>query len=605
MSTLTPEIILMFGLLGLTVMIFASEWLRIDVAALCILLLLAFTQLIPGISPLLPIEHVFSGFSSNAVMAIIGVMILGEGLNKAGVLQQLAGFIVRLGGSSERRLTALIGGSAGAVSSFMQNTGAAALYIPVVSHIAHRSGLAMNRLLLPMGFCAIVGGTLTTIGSSPLILLNDLLPETIEQIELFEVTPIGITLLISTTLYFVLFGHLILPAAKPGSAITHTPADYFQQTYGLTTQIYELNVPPNSSLVGMTIETIELSQAIRVIAAQTGAENRVAPAAELSLDANSVIAVLGSPAVIEDFARRYHLNISDHLNVFARELMASQAGIAEIVIPPRSNLVGKTVAELNMRSRYGLSVLTLRRGETDHNQRLTDMSLQVGDTLVCHSRWAKLANLLHDRNFLLVDRNFPHEESNNHKAPLALAWIATAIILVITTDLPLALCLLTGAVGMVLSKVLTMDEAYRAINWSTVFLLACLIPVGLAVEYTGAAAWIAQNALLLLGDVPSWVLQTLIAVLATFFSLTISNVGATVLLVPLVVNLAQATGDDPRLFALTAAICASNAFVLPTHQVNALIMGPGEYKVRDFIRAGIGMTIIYLLVALTALNFFI
>jgi len=181
-------------------------------------------------------------------------------------------------------------------------------------------------------------------------------------------------------------------------------------------------------------------------------------------------------------------------------------------------------------------------------------------------------------------------------------FFVIALGLVLFTDLRLSIALLTGALGMVVSRVLTMDEAYEAVSWKTVFLLACLIPLGQAVENTGTAEWIAQQTLAILGDVPNWSLQAAIAVLASFFTLVMSNVGATVLLVPLAVNIALASGADPAVFAITVAIATSNSFLIPTHQVNALIMGPGGYSVIDFLRAGGIMTVLFLVVSLVMLD---
>ena len=163
---------------------------------------------------------------------------------------------------------------------------------------------------------------------------------------------------------------------------------------------------------------------------------------------------------------------------------------------------------------------------------------------------------------------------------------------------------MVGAIGMVLSGVLKIEEAYNAVSWGTVFLLASLIPLGLAVETSGTARWIAEQTLLVVGDMPIWIIQTAIAILATFFTLVMSNVGATVLLVPLAVNIALGAGADPALFALTVAISTSNSFLIPTHQVNALIMGPGSYRVTDFMRAGGIMTVLFLVVSLSVLNLF-
>ena len=178
----------------------------------------------------------------------------------------------------------------------------------------------------------------------------------------------------------------------------------------------------------------------------------------------------------------------------------------------------------------------------------------------------------------------------------------TSLSLILFTDMLLSLCLLTGAIGMVVSRVLRIDEAYEAVGWNTVFLLAALIPLGQAAQTTGTAQWIADGLLGAMGDVPVFVLQVGVALMATAFTLIMSNVGATVLLVPLAINIAIAGGGDPAVFAMTVAISTSNSFLIPTHQVNALIMGPAGYKVKDFLKAGLGMTLLFLIVSLTVMN---
>jgi di/tricarboxylate transporter len=201
-----------------------------------------------------------------------------------------------------------------------------------------------------------------------------------------------------------------------------------------------------------------------------------------------------------------------------------------------------------------------------------------------------------------VTTNYPHEYQEPYKLALALTFFGAAIAMIIFTNIALPVALMTGAVGMIVFGVLTMDEAYKAVSWNTVFLLAGLLPLGIAVESSGTADYIVQHLLVRIGDVPPWILQAMVAVLATTFSLVISNVGATVLLVPFAINLALATGADPAMFALTVAISTSNSFLIPTHQVNALIMGPGDYRVADFLRAGSVMTVMFLVVSLLMLN---
>ena len=251
-----------------------------------------------------------------------------------------------------------------------------------------------------------------------------------------------------------------------------------------------------------------------------------------------------------------------------------------------------------MRKTYGLSTVALHRDgvtlfEGDH---IRDMPFEAGDTLLVHTKWRDLAHLESDRNFVIVTTEYPREETRPNKVGWATFFFGLALFMVLFTDLRLSIALMTGAIGMVLSGVLKIDEAYKAVSWSTVFLLASLIPLGLAVETSGTAKWIAEETLNVVGGMPSWVIQMSVAVLATFFTLVMSNVGATVLLVPLAVNIAIGVGENPAVFALTVAIATSNSFLLPTHQVNALIKGPGGYRVPHFLKAGLIMTVLFLVV---------
>jgi di/tricarboxylate transporter len=219
-----------------------------------------------------------------------------------------------------------------------------------------------------------------------------------------------------------------------------------------------------------------------------------------------------------------------------------------------------------------------------------------------HVQWENLTRINREKDFVVVTSDFPQEELRPQKVSWALMFFALAVGLILFTDVRLSLCLLTGAAGMIVTKVLDIDEAYRAVGWNTVFLLASLIPLGQAVQSTGTAEWIAQGILTVLDGWPIWALQAGVAILATIFTLVMSNVGATVLLVPLAVSIAIAAGGDPAIFAMTVAISTSNSFLIPTHQVNALIMGPAGYRVVDFVRTGGVMTILFLIVSMFMMN---
>jgi di/tricarboxylate transporter len=605
--TLTPEMMVVLGLLGFTIFLFISEIVRVDVAAVSVMVLLGLLSMVPGLGGVADTHQLFDGFASNAVISIIAVMIIGAGLDKTGVMSRVASFIMRVGGVTERRIIPLISGTVGVISSFMQNVGAAALFLPVVSRISARTGLPMSRLLMPMGFCAILGGTMTMVGSSPLILLNDLLPQGMEHFNLFDVTPIGLALVATGIGYFMLMGRYVLPKTSGDGATGESAVEYFRRVYGLDYTIREFRVPADHPLSGRTVGELEREHDVVVAGSMLSDDLRVAPWSGYKLDGNAQLALLGRAEQLDAFAESTGIEPKGHLDVFSDVLSHTKSGVGEIVMPPSSGLLGKTVTDLAMRKTYGLSVLAIHRGEETFREGLRDIPLQAGDTLVSHCSWDSLARLEKDRDFVVVTSEYPHEELRPQKVSYALVFFAITLSLILFTDLRLSVALLVGAVGMILTGVLNMDEAYKAVSWKTVFLLASLIPLGMAVEDTGTAAWIAQQTLALLGEVPPWVLQAAIAVLATFFTLVMSNVGATVLLVPLAVNIAIAAQGmgmdaDPRIFALTVAIATSNSFLIPTHQVNALIMGPGGYRVKDFMKAGGIMTVLFLIVSLIMLN---
>ncbi|MFO7603201.1 MAG: SLC13 family permease [Gammaproteobacteria bacterium] len=626
LSTVVPnvQVAWVMGFLLLTIYLFAFEVVGVDVAAVTVMVLLGVTTLL---APAMGLEqglvdnkHLFDGFASNAVMSIIAVMIIGAGLDKTGLMSKLAAFILKVGGTGEARVIPIISGTVAIISSFMQNVGAAALFLPVVSRISARSGLPMSRLLMPMGFCAILGGTVTMVGSSPLILLNDLIltsntalpaDQQMETWSLFAVTPIGIALVATGIIYFVLAGRFVLPtaSASESTASGSNTMQYFQDIYGLDYGLFEVVVPHDSSLIGKQLDDIEHLDGIRVIAAlRNGNDLRVGPgslARDVDIEAGSVLGILASPEHLERFVERYGVKLRKNIQTFTDALAPSKAGIAEVVIPPSSNLIGKSARDVWMRKTYGIAMVALHRnGETlREGEGIRDLPLQAGDTLVVHTTWLALARLASNRNFVVVTTEYPREEeARTNKVGWAGLFFGVALFMVLFTDIRLSVALLTGAVGMILSGVLSIEEAYEAVSWKTVFLLASLIPLGLAVETSGTAKWIAEQTLTVVGHMPVWVIQAAVAVLATFFTLVMSNVGATVLLVPLAVNIAIGAGGDPAVFALTVAIATSNSFLIPTHQVNALIMGPGGYRVPDFMRAGGIMTILFLLVMMVMMT---
>lgn len=603
---LTTDMVLVLALLSATIGLFVSELVRVDIAAILVMVAL-------GLLGLVPSGDLFNGFASNAVISIIAVMILGAGLDRTGAMTVVSAWILRIGGTSARRIVPLVSASVGVISSMMQNVGATALFLPVMSRVSTRTRIPLSRLLMPMGFCAILGGTITMVGSSPLILLNDLIEnanaalppgvQTLQTFNLFDVTPIGVALLASGILYFALAGKYLLPEAKEKS--TGAPSrtkTYFADVYGIKGDVYELLVTVDSPLVGMTVSEAEkMPGAPLLLAIRNTEEPRLAPPSDEMIWVGTILGVMGTRDLVGRFALDNQCRVQPRLRTFGPLFNASRAGISEVVIPPGSRMIGQSVGEARLRRRYGISVLAVNRRGKILTEGVRDLQLETGDCLVSHSTWRDLSTVARERDFI-VATDIPKEEQRPQKVAHALFFFALSIGMIIFTDFRLSIALLVGAMGMVLTGVIAIDEAYGSVSWKSVFLLASLLPLGQAMERTGTAAWIAQEIMLILGDVPDLVIQVALAVLATVFTLVMSNVGATTILVPISVGIALATGANPTMYALIIALSTSNAFILPTHQVNALIMGPGGYRVADFIRVGSGMSLIFIIVMLTMVN---
>lgn len=604
--TLTGDMMLVLVVLSATIGLFVSELLRVDVAAIMVMVVI-------GLLGLVPANDLFNGFASNAVLSIIAVMILGAGLDRTGVMTVVAAWILKVGGTTPVRIIPMVSGTVGIISGFMQNVGATALFMPVTSRIAARTQIPLSSLLMPMGFCAILGGTLTMVGSSPLILLNDLIAnanrslppgvEMLQPLHLFDVTPIGIALLTSGILYFLVAGRFLLPKTREKSVGSPSRTkSYFADVYGIKGDIFELLVTVDSPLVGMKIGDAEkLDGAPILLAIRNTEEPRLAPPSDEMVWVGTILGVMGTRDVVGQFALDYQCRVQPRLRTFGGLFNSSRAGISEVVIPPGSRLIGQTINEARLRKRYGISALAINRRGEILTRGIRDVELETGDCLVSHSTWQDLSVVSRERDFI-VATEIPKEEQRPQKVGYALAFFAIALFMIIFTDYRLSIALLVGAMGMILSGVISIDEAYSAVSWKTVFLLASLIPLGQAMERTGTAAWIAQEIMVVLGDVPSIAIQIALAVLATVFSLVMSNVGATTILVPIAVSIAVTTGANPLMYALIIALSTSNAFILPTHQVNALIMGPGGYRVADFIRVGSIMSIVFIVVMLTMVN---
>jgi di/tricarboxylate transporter len=605
--TLTTNMALVFALLAFTVVMLVFEWIRADLIALLVIVVIGITQL-------LPVEQLFDGFDGNAVISLIAVMIMGAGLDRTGVLGKAASFILRLAGGVEARVSLLVNAMVGSLSAVIQSQALSALFLPVVSRISSRTGMPLRRLLLPMACMILCGTNMTMISNSPLILLNDLIAsanrnlppgaQTIEPFTLFAVAPIGLPLLLTGLAYFAFFTRRLMPGDEDRQKVTPGRTEtYFAETYGIDGEVLELLVTTDSPLVGMSVGEVEqLRGAPLILALKTGNEARLAPPGDQMIWVGSVLGVLGKREAVNEFANVQLCQVQARLRNFADLFNPTRAGISEAVVPPNSRWIKKTIGDLRLRKTANISVLAVNRGDQVFREDLRAVSLRAGDTLVLHSFWRDLARTAESRDIVVVT-DFPKEEQRPAKIWHAVTFFSLAMGLGLFTDIRLSIAMLVGAVGMLLTGVLNMDEAYGAINWKTIFTLACLIPLGWAMDSTGAAAWIAQEVLQYLGNWPQWGLQAVIAIITLLCAQVVSNVGATVMMVPMAINVALASGGNPAVYALVVAVSTSNAFIIPSaNPVIMIVAGPGGYRQSDFLRVGVPLTILMLVVMLVSVN---
>ena len=582
------DILVLLSILGVTVLLLVWEAVRIDVVAILAMLALAWTGLLTP-------EEALSGFSSNAVLAIVAVMIMGEGASRTGLMARLARLIISIAGNTRRRLVAASSLAVGLLSGFVQNVGAAALFLPALLNISRREQIAPSDLIMPVGFSALLGGLLTMVGCTPLLIVNDLLPGAgLEPFGLFAVTPVGLILLISGIAFFYLLRRWLLPRSADDAAVS--PQDRLKETWRIDYEIYHYEIPDDSALVGLTPEEARLwaEYGLNVLALSQKETIYYAPWRKTVFEAGQDLALLGDADAIRRFADDHDLVSVSSLDEFRRLQDPGVAGFVEVIVPPRSSLVGKTLRDHGFRRHWQAEPLLYFSSGEEVRGDFSDREIQAGDLFFVHGLWEHIFSM-GESDDLVVMTQLDAKRRRPGRARLAALCFAGAILLSLT-PVPISLAFLTGAIAMVLTGVLDMGQAYRAVEWKVVFLIAGLIPLGLAMEQTGAAVLIADAIMgVMQGQHPLFFVVG-IALLGTLCTLVMSNVAAVIVLAPLVINMAEMGGLDARILVLLVAVSTENSFLLPTHQVNALLMTAGGYTSKDYVRAGSGMTLLFLVI---------
>ncbi|MEX2356071.1 MAG: SLC13 family permease [Thermaerobacterales bacterium] len=582
---MTFEITLVLSITAMTFALFASERLPVEMVALVVMVILGFSGLVT------PVEAV-SGFASTATVTVAAVFILGAGVTKTGIIKEVGHYMAALARGNTTLLIFLLMLGVGFFSSFLNNTAAVAVFLPLAMRLSQEYHISPSLMLMPLGFASIAGGTMTLIGTSTNILIDSIVRQHgLTPFGLFEFTPLGAVFFVVLLGYMTAASRWFIPARRaPGSPTA---------VYRLSDYIATVSVTHNSLLVGETVVTADLHRrhGVQVLSVTRGDDVHLWNLRDLSLQGGDTLLVEAQLDELLKLVDQEAITLVPE-NVSGRaELVSDETILAEAIIPRDSPLVGATLKSSRFRGRYGVFAVAIRhQGRTFHS-RLEEISLRVGDALLLQGTRENFAKLRDGGDFLLIEE-FEETHQRTGKRRLVVAIISGVILLAATGIWPILLTALAGAIAMVLGGVLTRDEAVDSIDWSVIFLLGGIIPLGLAMQNTGAAAWLAEMAVGMVSGYGPSALVGAIYLLTSLLTAVMSNNASAVLLAPIVITMAESLQISARPLLFAVAFAASASFLTPIgYHVNTMMYGPGGYRFFDYTRIGWPLNVAFVLLA--------
>lgn len=574
------EHIFILGLILAALVLFALELVRPDLVALGVLLMLALTR---TVTP----EEVFSGFANPAVVTVIAMFILSAGLVRSGVADWIATRLFGIGRGSPVVLTLTVMVTVGAMSAFMNNIAAAAVLIPAVFAAAKRANMPASKLLMPLAFGSLLGGLTTLIGTPPNLLVSmELERHGFAPFRMFDFAPTGLAILAVGALYMAFAGWRLIP---------HRDAENLTEQYELKDFLSEISIPPKSPLAGKSIRDSDLRRDAGITVLRIKRNGRfVAPSPISMLQANDHLLVEGDMREILKLKDAGRIAIVSEAKLADKELSGDDAQLAELALSPGSPLIGQSIRQIDFRRRFEVLVLALRRRERTTRTNVDTVPLDVGTVLLVQGSPEALQQLARRGDFLVVNL-LEHEPRAARKAPLAIAIMIAAVAASATGILHISVAGMAGALLMALTGCVRPDDMYRQVEWRVIFLIACMMPLGTAMDewHTGTARWLAEGSLGWVGDSGPLAAMACLFWFTAAITSVMSNAAAAVLLAPIGIALARGMGVDPHAFLMTIAIAASTTFLTPIgHQANVLVYGLGRYRFLDFPRVGAALTVL-------------
>jgi di/tricarboxylate transporter len=593
---------MVLALLGAAVVMFAINRPRMDVVAVIMMVALPMTGVIT-------MSEALAGLSDPNIVLIAALFVIGEALVRTGVAQRLGDWLTARAGASEAKMILLLMVIVAGVGAFMSSTGVVAIFIPIVLRIARNARIPAGRLMMPLSVAALISGMMTLVATAPnLVVHSELMRQGHDGFGFFAFTPFGLPILVLAILYMLVARRFLAPGPAPAlpvrAALTGWVSDY-----DLAAREHRLQLRAGSNLAGRQLDALDLraSAGISIIAIERDSRFRrklIQPRAETVLEAGDILLIdqraRGGEAGfdLDAFAQAHDLVALPVSGQWFTD-RAQEIGMAQIIVPPTSRLIGKTVTEARFRSTYDLSVIGMKHGTKPVPESVIDEPLRAGDTLLTVGPWRAIRKLMEERrDLVLLDLPAESDEAVpvRHRAPLAVGVLALVVVLMVWGIVPNVQAALFGCLLLGLFRCIDMSGAYRSIHWQSLILIVGMLPFSLALQRTGGVEIAAQALLDMLGDAEPRLVLTAIFAATALLGLFISNTATAVLMAPVALAVASALGASPYPFAMTVALAASAAFMTPVSSpVNTLVVGPGNYRFTDFLRIGVPFAIMCLL----------
>ena len=594
----TPEILTLTITILATVLLI-SNWLRADLVALLVLVTL-------GVSGLVTPQDVLAGFSGSAVITILGISIIAEGLRQTGITHWLGQRMKLLAGQGETHLLVVVMLSGAILSLFMNNIAAIAVLLPATVGLSRQVRIPPSRLLMPLAYGIIAGGMATLFTTSNIIVSSALRDAGYMPLSVLDFLPIGVPLIIIVVAYIILFGRHMIPDRNPAGHVSffHRLREKLLSIYAMENSLCEIDVPSGSAMAGLSIRQGEWRTKIRlnILGIARHGNFISAPSPETIIREGDILLAQGEPA--DKALVDYGLRVLKEAPVLS-QAVKGEAFLSELVLPPHSRLIGKTLREVHFREKYHLTVLALWRAGKPVHMGFGSLPLQVGDGLLVQGAAENLRMLYRENDFIILEED-PEAILRPKKARIATTIGLLTLAIAIAGWLQIALASLAGAVMMILSGCLSMDDAYQSIDWRAIFLIAGMWPLSTAIQSSGLNEEIVWGLLNLTHYASPWILVALMI----FVTMLLTNImagqaAAPIVLAPIGLAIAKATGTDPRMMLMSIALGCSLAFPTPIgHPVNVIVMGSGGYTFKDFFRVGWLLTLILIPAILLGLHFF-